>query len=376
MPPRRLSIPANSVSNAYAFLDLMMDKYATGSTTRLVQSFDGGGVGGFTDAVTYDDALAIDALLARGNADDLARARVIGNAFLYVQSNDPMHDGRLRAAYAPRPLTGPSDVVATDRTSDVGNMAWVGQSLVRLYAKTSNAAYLHGAEAIATWVRRNAYDTRGHGGYTGGYLPNGTKIRWKSTEHNIDLYALFSLLARQTGHSAWSADAAWARAFVASMWNGRQGRFFVGTGNDGVSPDASFKPEDVNSWSYLAFRNTAWASAPTWDVEHLAVDAGGFSGVSFCSGDRSGVWFEGTAHLADALAWRDAPGDAALARRDLADVAYAQLHGPNADSLGIIAASKNRLSDCDGDYYYASLHVGATAWYILAVARANPFGLP
>jgi hypothetical protein len=47
-PQQRLSIPANGISKAYTFLDLMMDKYATGSTTRLVQSFDGGG--SFTDA--------------------------------------------------------------------------------------------------------------------------------------------------------------------------------------------------------------------------------------------------------------------------------------------------------------------------------------
>jgi hypothetical protein len=72
---------------------------------------------------------------------------------------------------------------------------------------------------------------------------------------------------------------------------------------------------------------------------------------------------------------RNAPGDAAQAHRYLAVIAYAQLYGPNADSLGIIAASKNRLSDCDAGYYFASLHVGATAWYILAVARANPLGL-
>jgi hypothetical protein len=133
-----------------------------------------------------------------------------------------MHDGRLRAAYSPQPLIVASDVVATDRTSDVGNMAWVGQSLVRLYAKTSNAADLQGAEAIATWVRQHAYDTRGRGGYTGGYLANGTKIRWKSTEHNIDLYALFSLLAAETGQSAWSADAVWAQSSSRAPRRSRQ----------------------------------------------------------------------------------------------------------------------------------------------------------
>ena len=49
--------------------------------------------------------------------------------------------------------------------------------------------------------------------------------------------------------------------------------------------------------------------------------------------------------------------------------------GPNTDGLGIIAASKNGLSDCDGSQYYASLHTGATSWYLLALQSANPFFL-
>jgi hypothetical protein len=367
------SASAASIANAYSFLYLMMDKYASGSTTRLVQSFDGGDVGAFTDAVTYDDALMVDALLARGNAGDLERAGVIGNAFVYVQAYDSSRDGRLRAAYSPKPLTKPSAVVATDRTSDVGNMAWVGQSLVQLYGRTHRAAYLTSATSIATWLQTNTEDARGAGGYTGDYLPSGAKIRWKSTEHNLDVYAFFTMLAAETGDGSWTTRAAWAKQFVASMWSAKQHRFFVGTGNNGVSPNASFKPEDVNSWTYLAFENPAWASAPDWDVSNLSVTAGGFSGVSFCSGDRSGVWFEGTAHLADALAIRNKPVDAAKAQAYLSTIELAQTSGLNNDGLGIIAASKNGLRDCDGDAYFASLHVGATAWYVMAASKTNPF---
>jgi len=351
----------------------MMDKYAKGSTTRLVQSFDGGPLKGFTDAVTYDDALFVDAMLAQGSADDIARAKVVGNAFLYVQKYDTAGDGRLRASYAPRPLRKPSDVIARDDTSDVGNMAWVGQALVQLYAKSSDVSYLNSALAIGTWLQNNTYDTRGAGGYTGGYTSRGTKIEWKSTEHNIDVYAFFTMLATESGDTAWSERAAWAEQFVAAMWDANDGRFYVGTLDDGKTPNKPFKPEDVNSWSYLAFQNPAWAAAPSWDVTNLAVSKDGFSGVSFCSGDRSGVWFEGTSHLADALELRNASGDDRQAQQYIGDVAYAQIHGLNADGLGVIAASKNGLSDCDGDKYYASLHVGATAWYILAVRQGNPF---
>ena len=60
---------ATSTADAYDFLDTMMDMYATGTTLRLVQSYTGGVLErlGYTDSVTYDDALMIDALLTRGN---------------------------------------------------------------------------------------------------------------------------------------------------------------------------------------------------------------------------------------------------------------------------------------------------------------------
>jgi len=364
-----------SVARAYAFLNLMMDRYAAGSTPRLVQSFTGGVLEqqGFTSSVTYDDAVVIDAYLAEGTRAGRARAEAIGDGLLYVQDHDPAHDGRIRAAYAPNPLVDPGDVDATDPATLAGNMAWAGQALVQLYAATGRAEYLAGAEAIGNWVQSHCHDVRGAGGYTGGETADGQQIEWKSTEHNIDLYVLFSLLARETGAQVWSARAAWARRFIASMWNPQQGYFDVGTTADGVTPNTALLPEDVNSWSFLALRDPAYAASVTWIMRNLAVTAGGFSGVSSCTGDRSGVWFEGTAHLADALELRGHPGDDALAARYLADIYYAQAHGPNGDGLGIIAASKDGLGDCMGDSYYASLHTGTTAWYILAAKKIDPF---
>ena len=374
VPARQLK---RSVADAYLFLGRMMDRYATGSAPRLVQSFTGGALGRqhFTAAVTYDDALVIDAYLAAGTPARRSRAAVIGDGLLYVQANDPQHDGRIRAAYAPTPLSSPGDAKAANAAAYVGGMAWAGQALVQLYAATGRNAYLAGAEAIGTWIQAHCYDTRGQGGYTGGETATGQKIEWKSTEHNIDLYAFFGMLAAETGDPAWSARAAWARRFVAGMWNAPQGRFYVGTTVDGQTANDVVLPEDVNSWSYLALRDPGYAASVGWDVRNLAVSAGGFSGVSFCHADRSGVWFEGTAHLADALDLRGGPGDAATAARYLADIYYAQTHGPDNNGLGVIAASRNGLGDCGGGFYYTSLHTGATAWYILAAGKINPFTL-
>jgi len=389
VPPGQL---ARSVVQAYSFLDQMMDRYATGSTPRLVQSFTGGVLqkDHFTASETYDDAVLIDAYLAAGTPAGRRRAEIIGTALLYAQANDPLRDGRVRAAYAPTPLRSPAAVTIANPASVVGDMAWAGQALVQLYAATGRTAYLAGAEAIGNWVQANARDTRGAGGYTGGETASGQKIEWKSTEHNIDLYAFFTMLAGQTGAPVWSARAAWARRFIVSMWDPALGRFDVGTTNDGTTSNDSAPPEDVNSWSYLALRDPAYAESVSWDTRNLAVSgtgagsgmnggsrgaAVGFSGVSFCAGDRTGVWYEGTAHLADALETRGGPGDGERAEGYLSDIYYAQRHGLNADGTGLIAASRNGLTDCAGGLYYASLHTGATAWYILAARRVDPFSL-
>lgn len=373
-PAAAASAAPSSMTLAYDFLDMMMDQHATGSTLRLPQSFTGGTLQkqGYTDSVTYDDALVIDAFLARGTADDVARAEVLGNSLLYVQAHDPKQDGRIRAAYAPTPLTSAGKISETDPTSDVGNMAWVGQALVQLYARTGISGYLTGATSIANWIQNNARDTRGHGGYTGGYDDKNKKITWKSTEHNLDVYAFFGLLATETGDSAWTTRAAWARTFAVSMWDSGKQLFWTGTGTNGTSVNTDFIPEDTQTWSYLSLQDTSYASSIDYAVNQLSATDGAFSGVSFSSSDRSKVWFEGTAHLALALEVR---GDSSAAGRYLATLALAQTTAPNNDGEGIVAASHDGLKTGDGDEYYASLHTGATSWYLLALQVKNPFTL-
>ena len=373
--PRPLAPPlADSVARAYQFLDQMMDLRATGPAPRLVQSYTGGLLGqrGDTSASSYDNALLIDAYLAQGSPGGLARAKTIGSALVYVQAHDRAHDGRLRNGYAPTPLHNASDIQATDPASSTGTLAWAGQALAQLYAATRIRAYLRSAIALGDWIQLQCRNGRGTGGYAGGDTAAGATIEWKSTEHNIDVFAFFRLLARETGNQAWSQRAAWARRFVVSMWNPAQRRFYLGTAANGVTRNDSAQVEDVNSWSYLALRDPAYAASVGWDVSNLSVPAAGYRGLSYCTGDRTGVWFEGTAQVADALRLRDEPGDSARATSYLADLGYAQAHGPNADGLGIMAASHDTLSDCQGGDLYASLHTGTTAWYILAAKGIDP----
>ncbi len=370
---------AVSVARAYQFLNQMMDRRTGGGTPRLVQSYLGGllGLDGDTSSAVYDDALVIDAYLAEGTQTGMARAEVIGQGLLYLQAHDPAHDGRIMDQYQPTALDHPGDIQVTDPTSNTGDMAWAGDALTQLYSATGQRAYLDGAVAIGDWIQARCRDDRGPGGYTGGYTGSGSKIEWKSTEHNIDVYSFFRLLARETGNPAWSSRSAWARRFILAMWDTAAGRFDVGTSTNGATPESSPAVEDVNSWSYLALLAPAYEQALDWEQRHLAVTADGFSGVSICTGSRTGVWFEGTAHLADALEFSDEADDRAQASTYLADLASAQAHGPNADGLGIMAASYDALSDCQGGNVYASLHTGTTAWYILAASRIDPLsGVP
>ena len=370
---------AGSVARAYQFLNEMMDRHAGGTTPRLVQSYLGGllGLDGDTSSDIYDDALVIDAYLAEGTPNGVARAEVIGNGVLYLQAHDPAHDGRIMDQYQPTPLQHPSDIHVTDPASNTGHVAWAGDALAQLYSATGRRAYLDGAVAMGDWIETHCRDGRGPGGYTGGYTGSGSKIEWKSTEHNIDVYAFFRLLARETGNPAWSSRSAWARRFILAMWDTGAGRFYVGTSNSGATPETTPAVEDVNSWSYLALRDAGYEQSLDWEARHLAVAADGHRGVSICTGNRTGVWFEGTAHLADALEFSGEAADQAEAAAYLSDLASAQASGPNADGLGIMAASYDALSDCQGGNVYASLHTGTTAWYILAASRMDPLsGVP
>jgi uncharacterized protein YyaL (SSP411 family) len=364
------------LDRAYSFLDRMMDLYDQGATLRLVQSyvstqaFDGGDV-----SYTYDDDVMVAALLARGAPDDRDRARVLGESLLAAQASDPLGGGRVRNAYHARAFLKHGVPNLANAGSDCGNLAWTGLAFLHLFHATKDARYLDAAKAVAGFVAANATDTRGAGGYTGGVAPNQAKILWKSTEHNLDLYALFALLARVTRDPAWSADAKHALVFVKAMWNRHGGYFQIGTGEDGVTINTGDPtPEDVQTWSFLSTGLVKYDRSIDWALANLTATSGDFQGLSFEVADRSGVWFEGTAHAAAALEARAGAGDADKAAALIADVETGQAKAPNGDGSGIDAASKDGLhTDGGGDAYYAALHIGATGWYALAKQGFNPF---
>lgn len=372
--------PTLSVSLAYEFLDARVDQFCDGEGHCLPRSYEGGfftdlPTWDFTPSFVYDDALVVIAYTARGLPDDIRRAQAIGDTLLFVQQNDPIGDGRTRASYEPHGIRQ-GRVEITGPGSFTGNQAWVGMALTRLFHATGEQKYLDGALRTAQWIQTNTADmVRAPYGYTGGQLEDGTSLEWKSTEHNSDIAGFFTQLAELSGDQVWADRAAVAADFVAAMQSA-DGHVDTGTLLDGSTVNTRPVPLDSQTWTSLATGDARYDTAVDWALANLVATDGPYQGPSISDSDVSKVWFEGSGHLALALKLRGADGDAGRAEALLDSIRLGQRDAANGDGKGIVATSTDGLDSGFGDLYYASLHTGATAWYLLAAAGDNPFALP
>lgn len=344
-------------------------------------------------AFTYDNAAALLAFLGSG---EIERARLVADAFLYAQRHDRYFtDGRLRNAYQggdlalppgwhPNGKTGVARIPgwwdkaqgrwledATMTGTYAGNMAWAMLALLTYYETAGGEEYLAAAEAMGEWIERHCRDARGAGGYTAGYEgwePDPVKLMYKSTEHNIDLCAVFGRLYDITGKAAWLERARHARTFVHAMWDPAEGKFWTGTGDDGETVFRDVVPIDVQAWAQLALREDAAPFRKGLEYAESQCMVG--RGFDF-NQDTDGIWFEGTAQMAVAFA---CTGQEAKER---ALVEFLRL-SRNA-SGGMTASDRDAISTGfylqDGTpwLYYKRLHVGATSWMVFAENRLNPF---
>lgn len=413
----------SAVDRSYTFLDTMMDAYAHDATLRLSQSFtDQQGL--LSTGFTYDNAQLTLAYLVRGRNDDLSRARVIGDSFLYAQANDPnFTDGRLRQAYFVdqpdangvflRLALAPFFFIG----SAVGDMAWAGIALAQLHKRTRDGKYLDGAVKLANWIQNIASDTRGAGGYNFGVDGGNNLLTFKSTEHNISAHGLFSLLAELTRDPVWSSRAEHARNFLAAMFNSEDGFFWTGTAPDGVTINRDNIPEDTQTWSFMTLLDDDFARSIDWCKTNLATTdtpqtinsrlSGNLriQGTTFASQslrslgpssqfdpppDPNGVWLEGTGHLAAALLVRKLSrsrdidgfdGDQETARVLLENIELAQdrlgldqtVGGqPIPNGQGVVAAS-SVVNTGFGFSFFPNRHLAATSWYLQAAQSANAF---
>jgi hypothetical protein len=417
-----------SVAQPLAFQNMMMDAYATGSTVRLTQSYaDQSGLE--STAFTYDNAVSIHAYLLEGSRDSFARAEVLGQGLIYAQANNfPINDGRFAQAYfvntpsASGAYITPAAFPFYFYTSAVGDQAWAGMALAQLYARTRSASYLAAALNVGNWIVTNTYNTLGPGGYSFGttinqYNQSVPSTNGKSTEHNIDTYAFFTMLDELTGHGAAANGTSWkelaehALSFVIAMYNATNGYFYTGTLGDQIGINYYPVPEDCQTWSYLAMLNNQYKGTIDWALANLqATDTAAardssltgsesFTGMVFDTAslntptyDPNAVWLEGTSHTiaaltARALAGADSLGDrlhdlqTALNFVGTCESAQAQLGGgQTANGVTIplgegLVASTSVMDTGFGYTYGPSKHVGATGWYLIATKGGNPFRL-
>jgi hypothetical protein len=352
-------------------------------------------------AFTYDNALALIALLVRGTAEDIKRAQLIADAFVYAINHDRFFtDGRLRNTYQGGDLILPNGWEPNGRENTVrmagwwdpnhniwhedkgfvgtytGNLAWVMIALLSHYENVNESRYLDAAKVLGEWIEVNTRNSNGPGGYIGGFEgweatsnnPEGqTQLPWKSTEHNIDAYVAFMRLYELTEDPNWLERARHAHIFVEAMWDVNEGHFWTGTLDDGITINKSTIPLDIQAWTVIAMGG--YYPALTWAERNCYVETDGFKGFDF-NNDKDGIWFEGTAQMAVAYQIARQADESDFY---LSELRRAQELATNANGKGIAAASHDGVTTGFEWEYFSRLHIGATAWYIFAEMKCNPY---
>ena len=369
-------------------------------------------------AHVYDSALAEIAFLA---LDDVRHARLIADALCYAVENDPdgnwiqggirncysAGDSALPAGWLPtgRPaaarLAGfwhregdaehPDGVWYQDEYANavyVGNIAWAGIALCHVARVTGDEKYLKIAKRLGHWIISHA---RAKSGFRGGmdyWAKQATPVPWTSTEHCIDSFVLFTLLAGADPANAagWSDEAQHAREFVERMWDDTTGHFWTGLTDTGEINQA-FIPVDVQAWAVLALRDPRYTRALDWAISNCTVGPAQHQLPGFAFRDvkqlaeghpAKGLWPEGTSQMVCALrqAGRAADAESYLAtlQRLQGEFVAEGKQGMVASTLPVLEAQppepKRRFE------YFRRQHVGATAWFVFAELGANPYWLP
>jgi hypothetical protein len=354
-------------------------------------------------AYTYDNALAILAFLADGSADSLRRAKLIGTAFVQAAQHDRTYvDGRFRTAYMPGDLAVPPGWVVNGKTGtvplpgfylenpdqyyevenadvDTGNNAWAAIALLALYQQTRDTNYLAAAVNAAQFIQTMRVDSATYPGFLGGIYnaetTSATIRPYKSTEHNLDMYAAFSVLYQITGQTQWLSGAILASNFVESMWETNRGSYLAGT--TGGTPDSRNQatnqlPLDTQTWTILAIPGTLNRHPHLLDAleQYHTNQTDGFTGEDF-NDDRDGVWFEGTAQ--STVDYASVGNSSKMDQHRATLWAAQQMPPPYGDGMGTPAASHDGVTSGFNFVLFRRTHVGATSWNLFAQKGFNPF---
>ena len=367
------------------------------SAPVMLRSYDTENVYIQNAAFTYDNALAGMAFISEGMQPE---AQQVMDAFVYAVQNDralraaaggPM---RLRNAYAAGDIsafpgwesgaklpgwydneTGEWYEDRYQVGSNVGNTSYAAMALMQYYKAYGGEQYLQTARSLMDWVIEDCSD--GGDGFVGGFdgwhegdPPVVYPFTYKSIEHNIDAYAVFSALYKVTGESKYREAADSALRFIESMYDEEQGLFMTGTLDDGVTPNKSVIVLDAQVWCQMALGDAFEPYKSALDVvDKMRSPEGAYP---FCLENKNGGWWaEGTAYTALMYRVIDKSEEYRQAMDALASIQLENGLFPAAtvDNL----STGMDLFDGSPWEYSTDAHIAPTAWFVMAANGFNPY---
>ncbi len=371
-------------------LEQRLDSIGGGNAPKLMRSYDTDKVELSSAAYTYDNAIAAMAFLSAGKSD---KAQVILDSFVYAVNNDRFLTGKIRNAYragviSPQNSSEKGTLLpgwwddrygwcedSTQVGCNTGNTAFAVLAMLQ-YDKINNTdRYLETTETLMDWVLEDCTD--GGLGFTAGFIgwpENGedsvTRLTYKATEHQVDLYPVFCQLYSVTGKEKYKNAADSALAFIKSMYNTDGGYFYTGTDADGITPNKSVVVLDAQVWNALSLGSEFEPYSSALDlVKEMKTAEGAYP---FCLGNKNGgFWCEGTAFTALMYDQRGDYNSFADAMDALCDVQLENglFHAATVDNLstGII------LPDGNEWLYGKDPHIAPAAWFIMSENGFVPY---
>ena len=364
---------------------LALPKNARG-LLQTYSSFAGAACSGCHRYDVYDNALAAIYWLKRGNIAKATEVLSALNSLYAAPASSALHNQGLALA---------SDGVwvgswlGAEYKYDVGNNAWAGIAFaiggLTQNAPTATAAqWTARASAILDAIKRHECDDIFRGFKARPFDSNGAEAGKRSVEHNIDVYALATLIGD-------TAAATSARTFVESMYGRAHGgagtgsgpfgmAYAVGTGGsasglcDTSIPTDLVPPNDGVSWGVLSGadsnterypQSTEWAiSSIQRDTQNL--DGTAFQGFKF-SYVGSSMQLEATGSILMAMV-EHAPSTAS--NRALAEEVRCSLRTLLKKYGAVPAAlSSDGASTGYGWSYARNAHIASLAWSAFALMQ-------